>query len=191
MFNRDFCTNANKDACIKVSVFSHGNSFSSYAQTVATVVNTAGETSKLTLTTTSDTKSYNLLSTELPVGDGNVSDRPSAGHVFVCNRNFRTDGARHTGEWFHGDTWNPLEKPHVKCAYDTNPNAISAQQLACNIPLEPVTAEEPDCLSMGMIGFTTNGVAIYNALDDAGHDAAAHEVQDLCNGHPQGKGHYH
>jgi len=29
-------------------------------------------------------------------------------------------------------------------------------------------------------------VAFYNALDDAGLDAAAHEVQDLCNGHPQG-----
>lgn len=44
---------------------------------------------------------------------------------------------------------------------------------------------------MGMIGFTFTGVAIYNALDDAGLDAAAHEVQDLCNGHPQGKGQFH
>jgi hypothetical protein len=25
---------------------------------------------------------------------------------------------------------------------------------------------------MGMIGFTVNGVAFYNALDDAGHDVA-------------------
>jgi YHYH protein len=45
--------------------------------------------------------------------------------------------------------------------------------------------------AMGMIGFTVNGVAFYNALDDAGNDAAAHEVQDLCDGHPQGKGQYH
>jgi YHYH protein len=44
---------------------------------------------------------------------------------------------------------------------------------------------------MGMIGFTVTGVAIYRALDDAGLDAAAHEVQDLCNGHPQGQGQYH
>ena len=44
---------------------------------------------------------------------------------------------------------------------------------------------------MGMIGFTLTGVAFYNALDDAGRDAAAHEVQDLCDGHPQGQGQYH
>lgn len=147
---------------------------------------------------------------------------------------FALGGARHVGEWFHGDTWNPLEKPHVQgevlwpnatfdiaeradvlaiisnglpvesptgnfpiartdpaYAYDTNPNAIAAQSLAFNIPLEPVVAQVPSCLSMGMIGFTPNGVAFYNALDDAGHDAAAHEVQDLCHGHPQGKEQYH
>ncbi len=46
---------------------------------------------------------------------------------------------------------------------------------------------------MGMIGFTVTGVAIYSAIDDAGRDAAAHEVQDLCDGHPRGRGqdHYH
>ena len=44
---------------------------------------------------------------------------------------------------------------------------------------------------MGMIGISMTGVAFYNALDDAGRDAAAHEVQDLCDGHPQGKGQYH
>jgi hypothetical protein len=76
-------------------------------------------------------------------------------------------------------------------AYDTNPNLIRAQQLAFNIPLNPAKAQEPRCLPMGMIGFTVNGVAFYNALDAAGRDAAAHEVQDLCDGHPQGKGQYH
>ena len=44
---------------------------------------------------------------------------------------------------------------------------------------------------MGMIGFTTDGVAIYNAVDNGGIDAAAHEVQDHCNGHPQRRGQYH
>lgn len=44
---------------------------------------------------------------------------------------------------------------------------------------------------MGMIGFTTTGVALCNALDDAGLDTAAHGVQDLCNGQPLGKGQYH
>jgi YHYH protein len=182
----------------------------------------------------SQVRPHNPAPSELPVGDGKVSDRPKAGYVFACNRNFRTGGARHTGSWFHDDMWNPLEKPHVQgkvqwpnasfvtaaqgnrlavngnglpvgtptgtfpiagndpaYAYDTNPNPIRAQQLAFNIPLNPVLAQEPSCLSMGAIGFTVNGVAFYNALDDAGHDAAAHEVQDLCDGHPQGKGQYH
>ena len=44
---------------------------------------------------------------------------------------------------------------------------------------------------MGIIGYMTNGVALYNALDAAGHDAAAHEVQDSCDGHPERQGEYH
>ncbi len=174
-------------------------------------------------------------SIELPVGDGRFSNQPRKGYVFVCNSNFRIGGARHVGEWFHGDTWSPAEKPHVQgkvqwpnalfvataqrnnkvavksnglpvgtptgtfpiasndpvYKYDTNPNPIKPQNLAFNIPLKPVKAEKPSCLSKMMIGFTTNGVAFYSALDDAGNDAAAHEVQDLCDGHPQGKGQYH
>jgi YHYH protein len=169
----------------------------------------------------------------LPVGDGHVTDHPSAGNVYACQKVFRA-GARHVGPWFHGDTWDPVEKPHVKgrvmwpdakfmmipragdltvtsnglpvgqptgifpispqdpvYQYDTNPNSIKAQDLSFEIPTVPVQADKPGCLPMGMIGFTITGVAIYNALDDAGRDAAAHEVQDLCDGHPQGKGQYH
>lgn len=172
--------------------------------------------------------------TALPVGDGKVTNYPAAGNVFSCRSEFRTGGALHTGPWFHGDTWNPLEKPHVRgrimwpeasfslteqgkklsvesnglpigqptgsfpisrddpvYQYDTNPNPISAQSLTFNIPFKPIIADEPGCLPMGMIGFTLTGVAFYSALDDAGLDAAAHEIQDLCNGHPQGKGQYH
>ena len=32
---------------------------------------------------------------------------------------------------------------------------------------------------------------LYNALDDAGRDAVAHETQDACNGHPDGQDRYH
>ena len=175
-------------------------------------------------------KSVNVL----PVGDGKVSDSAKIGFVYSCRTSFRTGGPQHVGAWFKGDTWNPLEKPHVKgkvkwpdaaiavtsqdtvlnvksnglpvgqptgnfpistddpaYQYDPNPNPVLAQKLNFDIPATPVGATQPACLDMGMIGFTLTGVALYNALDAAGNDAAAHEVQDLCNGHPQGQGQYH
>jgi YHYH protein len=75
--------------------------------------------------------------------------------------------------------------------YDPNPNHIGSQRLAFAIPAAPVLAGRPGCLPMGMIGFTVTGVAIYSALDAAGRDAAAHEIQDLCDGHPQANAQYH
>ena len=172
--------------------------------------------------------------TELPVGDGKVSISAKTGYVFSCNQNFRGGGARHVGDWFKGDVWDPTQKPHVQgkvmwpdaefsiteneqslvvagnnlpvgqptgsfpiaktdpaYQFDTNPNPIASIKMKFSIPHRPEIANAPGCLSMGMIGFTVTGVAFYNALDDAGRDAAAHEVQDLCDGHPQGKGQYH
>lgn len=170
----------------------------------------------------------------LPLGDGHVSDHPAVGNVYACRATFRGGGARHAGPWFHGETWNPAEKPHVAghvlwpdaafsltpqggdlffqgnglpvreptgvfpiaptdsvYRYDTNPNHIAAQHLAFEIPTQPAAAAQPGCLPMGMIGFTVTGVALYNALDDAGRDAAAHEIQDDCDGHPQANSQYH
>jgi hypothetical protein len=75
--------------------------------------------------------------------------------------------------------------------YDTNPNHVGEQHLDFEIPLHPETARQPGCLPMGMIGLTVTGVALYNALDDAGRDAAAHEIQDECDGHPQANSQYH
>lgn len=175
-----------------------------------------------------------LAAQSLPLGDGHVTDHPATGNVYACQTQFRGGGAMHDGPWFHGQTWNPAEKPHVAgrvmwpdaafsirsergdlavetnglpvneptgtfpisrsdtvFQYDRNPNAIRKHQLSFAIPLAPVPATAPSCVPMGMIGFTTTGVAIYNALDAAGRDAAAHEIQDLCNGHPQGAGQYH
>lgn len=171
--------------------------------------------------------------TALPVGDGRVSDRAEAGHVYACQTEFR-NGAEHGGPWIDGDTWNPMEKPRVEgevywpearfsletdggaqavegnglpvgqptgefpitpdqpaYRYDRNPNRITAQDLDFRIPARPQRAAAAQCLPMGMIGFTLTGVAFYNALDDAGRDAAAHEIQDLCDGHPQARGQYH
>jgi YHYH protein len=171
---------------------------------------------------------------DLPLGDGHVTDHPAPGNVYSCRTAFRGGGARHDGDWFHGDTWDPTAKPHVSgsvywpeaafslrpegadlvfqgnglpvkeptgtfpispsdpaYAYDTNPNRIAAQRLSFQIPKAPVPAREPACLPMGMIGFTVSGVALYSALDDAGRDAAAHEIQDRCDGHPQANSQYH
>lgn len=85
----------------------------------------------------------------------------------------------------------PISPDDPAYQYDTNPNRIAAQDLRFEIPAEPVFAGKPGCLPMGMIGFTLSGVALFSALDDAGRDAAAHEVQDLCDGHPQGNAQYH
>jgi hypothetical protein len=85
----------------------------------------------------------------------------------------------------------PISRDDPVYRYDTNPNRIAAQHLDFNIPATPKVAAEPGCLPMGMIGFTVTGVALYSALDDAGRDAAAHEIQDLCDGHPQGNSQYH
>lgn len=74
---------------------------------------------------------------------------------------------------------------------DRNPNSIRAHEVAFHLPASPEFAAQPSCVPMGMIGVALNGVAIFNALDDAGRDAVAHEVQDLCNGHPQMAGEYH
>lgn len=169
----------------------------------------------------------------LPLGDGRVTTRAHVGNVYACQTQFR-NGARHDGPWFHGNTWNPDEKPHVSGSvfwpdanhaitvsgdqlmiqsnglplnqptgqfpimrtdsvykYDTNPNRIAAQKLAFAIPVRPAKAATPSCLPMGMIGFSNTGVALYNALDAAGRDAAAHEIQDHCDGHPQGNSQYH
>lgn len=75
--------------------------------------------------------------------------------------------------------------------YDRNPNSIGEQPILLSLPLDPQPAAQPTCTPMGMIGFTTSGVAIYNALDELQRDAPAHEIQDACNGHPQRSSQYH
>ncbi len=85
----------------------------------------------------------------------------------------------------------PISPDDPAYRYDRNPNPIRAQNILLRLPLHPQVAANPTCVPMGMIGFTTDGVAIYNAVDNGGIDAAAHEVQDKCNGHPQRRGQYH
>jgi hypothetical protein len=85
----------------------------------------------------------------------------------------------------------PISRGDDAYSYDRNPNSIVSQQNSYRIPLSPVVTQKETCANMGAVGFMKNGVAIYNALDAAGRDAAAHEVQDSCDGHPQSVGEYH
>jgi YHYH protein len=85
----------------------------------------------------------------------------------------------------------PIARSDPAFAIDPNPNPILAQTLTFALPLQPTPAADAGCVPMGVIGVAVNGVPIFNALDAAGRDAVAHEVQDRCHGHPQGAGIYH
>lgn len=85
----------------------------------------------------------------------------------------------------------PTTRSDPAFRYDANPNPIREQVILLRLSASPQPAETPECVPQGMIGFMLSGAALYNALDAAGRDAAAHEVQDQCGGHPQGMGQYH
>ena len=73
--------------------------------------------------------------------------------------------------------------------YDRNPNSVQGYTLAVTLP-EPQVAPAPSCVGH-TVGVSTLGVPIYDAFDALGRDAAAHEVQDGCAGHPERTGQYH
>ena len=75
--------------------------------------------------------------------------------------------------------------------YDRNPNAIAPWNLRLSLPALPLQAEASSCLPLGPIGVLLTGAAFFNALDEAGRDAVAHEAQDACQGHPERGGIYH
>jgi hypothetical protein len=75
--------------------------------------------------------------------------------------------------------------------YDGNPNAITASAIAWGLPANPQMNTTPACTTLGAIGVLLTGARLYNASDADGRDAVAHEVQDACDGHPQGAGQYH
>jgi hypothetical protein len=85
----------------------------------------------------------------------------------------------------------PVAPSDPAAQIDRNPNSIQPQQVALTLPSNPEAAATPSCVNMGMIGVALNGVAIFNALDAGGRDAVAHEVQDVCGGHPEMRGQYH
>ena len=81
----------------------------------------------------------------------------------------------------------PTDPAH---AYDANPNSISPQSMLLKLPINPVYQDRPRCIG-GEVGVMLTGVPLFNGFDATGRDAAAHEAQDLCDGHPQNSGQYH
>ncbi len=85
----------------------------------------------------------------------------------------------------------PIRSDDPAYKIDRNPNHIEPWNLRLVLPLSPTIAATPSCVPGGVIGVALNGVTIFDALDAAGRDAAAHEVQGVCNGHPERHGIYH
>ena len=85
----------------------------------------------------------------------------------------------------------PIAPSDPARAFDGNPNAIQAVAIAWGLPSNPTIAAQPTCTGLGAVGVLLTGGRVFNALDADGLDASAHEVQDSCDGHPQGAGLYH
>jgi hypothetical protein len=85
----------------------------------------------------------------------------------------------------------PVSQSDDAYAYDRNPNRIRAQAFSYSLPANPSASAQAHCLPGGPIGVLLSGSYIFNALDAAGRDAVAHELQDNCQGHPERSGSYH
>ena len=126
--------------------------------------------------------------TQKAVVDGNVIWK---NHKFdvALERNVRkisgNDLPNHTTGTF------PISASDDAFLYDRNPNAITEQALGFSLPVNPKIASRASCIGMGAIGVLLSGSLLFNALDEGGRDAVAHEVQDACEGHPEQRGAYH
>lgn len=84
----------------------------------------------------------------------------------------------------------PVAQTDDAYKYDSNPNTISSQTILKQLPRNPTYSKTPYCMG-GEVGVMLNGVPLFNAFDAGLRDAPAHELQDSCDGHPQGSGEYH
>jgi YHYH protein len=85
----------------------------------------------------------------------------------------------------------PISPSSAAYRFDRNPNKIIPHDDIFELPRNPAPARQPGCLGSGPIGLFTNGVLLFDALDEGGRDAVAHEIQDSCDGHPAMGGIYH
>jgi len=84
----------------------------------------------------------------------------------------------------------PISASDPAYQFDHNPNKIAAQNKTFTLPANPTLAATPQCI-FGMVGVMLDGVILFDGLDAGGRDAAAHEVQDKCSGHPEKTSAYH
>ncbi len=84
----------------------------------------------------------------------------------------------------------PIASTDPASAYDKNPNSIKPQNFTLSLPVTPTYSDIPHCMG-GEVGVMLTGVALFNGFDAEYRDAAANEVQDSCDGHPQESGEYH
>ncbi len=84
----------------------------------------------------------------------------------------------------------PISSTDPASQYDRNPNSIKAQTLNLTLPVNPQVSSTPNCMG-GEVGVMLNGVPLFNGFDAEDRDAAAHEVQDSCDGHPEVTSEYH
>lgn len=84
----------------------------------------------------------------------------------------------------------PIARDEEAYSYDRNPNSIKSQNLKEQVPVNPVYSDTPYCMG-GEVGTMLTGVPLFNAFDATLRDAAAYEVQDKCEGHPEVTGQYH
>lgn len=115
---------------------------------------------------------------------------PNASHSFTVQGSERVLA---TNDLPQGATTGnfPISPSDPAHRYDANPNSVKAQSFSWTVPATPSAAATPFCTGLGPTGVMTNGVLMFNALDAAGRDAGAHEVQDACDGHPEAHGIYH
>ena len=78
----------------------------------------------------------------------------------------------------------PIAKDDPAYAYDRNPGSVKENAKTITLPEVGTVNASPTCMSEGTVGMLRNGVFVFNSLDGRGEDAVAHELQDLCDGHP-------
>ncbi len=115
---------------------------------------------------------------------------PKASYTMSLKNDTRTLTTNDLPEGYPTGTF-PIASTDPAFQYDRNPNQIGIQSLTYNLPANPTKAQQPSCTGLGAIGVLSDGVLLFNALDDGGRDAVAHETQDKCNGHPDGQEEYH